>query len=188
MPVRTRITGQAERADLTRKSKGRHPILKLGSRHNAVFQTILQDGNPKGGITAAQIEAICGQYHPQILKDLLDYRLVTQYAKNSDNSYRYIADPKMRGTYIQEVTVEVTLLEDEHGRFFTLTKLPGRHPKPGRIVRALGTRKLHFRVPLPEQEGVQAVKNDSPVDPDFAPVDFDTASEVTIDGEAVEVI
>jgi hypothetical protein len=185
MPIRTRISDRTERIELRRKALGRHPILKIGSRHNAVFQTILE-GNVKGGFTAAQIDAYCGQYHPQILKDLIDYRLVRQLSRNANNEFKYVADPAAKGTYIQEVTVEVELLEDEHGRFFTRTTMKGRHPTPGRIIRSLGTRKIHFKVPLPEEASVTPVAGDVRVDdlPDTSTPRYNP--NVTIDAEASE--
>lgn len=186
MPVRTRITGQAERIDLKRKAKGRHPLLKVGSRHSGIWQTIVNDGNPKHGITAAQIRGLNHMYHPQILKDLLDYRLVKVVGKNASGENIYIGDPNGHGTYMQQVTVEVELLEDESGKFFTRTKLQGRTTEPGRIIRSLGTRKMHFNVPLPEEPGVIKVAGDVRVDPMSDLPLSRNAKPLTIDAEATE--
>lgn len=158
MPIRTRITGEAERAELKRKAKGRHPLLKNGSKHQAVWQAICQDGNPKGGITAARLRALLGPiFHPQVLKDLIDHRLVTQRDKRPDGSFRYIGDDRGIGTYCQTVTVEVELLEDDKGRFVTKTTLVGSTGKHSRIIRSLGRRRINFNVPLPNEPGVEKI-------------------------------
>jgi hypothetical protein len=184
--IRTRITGKAERAELHRKAKGRHPLLKIGSRHNSIFQTILQDGNHKGGITASEIRHLNENYHPQILKDLLDHRLIKSIAKQDNNAFRYVADPAAKGSYVQEVTVEVELLEDEFGRFFTRTYLEGRHPTPGRIVRSLGSRKLHFKVPLPNEPEVTPIQGDARIDANTPLTRRGGAQNAVIDAEAEE--
>lgn len=186
MGIRTRITDKAERIELERKAKGRHPILKLGSRHNAVFQAILE-GNAKRGYTAAQIQAFCGQYHPQILKDLLDYRLVKVVGKRGTENV-YAADPAAKGTYIQQVTVQVDLLEDEHGRFFTRTYLKGRANQPGRIIRQLGSRQIHFNIPLPEEPEVVKTTGHVVVDPIPDEPMMGRARPMTVDASAEEVV
>jgi hypothetical protein len=157
MAIRTRITGLGHRADILRKNKARHHLIRVGTRHCAVWQTLVQDGNPRGGMTAAQLRNACHLYHPQVLKDLIDHRLVARRAKNSNGEYRYIADDKGRGSYVQVVEVEVELLEDEAGRFVTKTTLIGAAGSHGRIIRSLARRKIKFNVPLPQEPGVMPI-------------------------------
>ena len=187
MAIRTRISGLAERAELKRKAKGRHPYLKLGSSQNAVFQTILQDGNPAGGITAARVEAMCGYYHPQIMKNLLDYKLITQISK-SGNEFKYIADPAARGTYMQDVTINVELLEDENGQFFCRAKVHGGKASHAKIVRVIGSRKIHFKVPLLGDPSIMNVTQDIELEEHKFTVPETNTQNTIIDVTANEVI
>lgn len=171
MPIKKRISGETARADIKRKAKGRHPLLqKLDSPHLAVWQTIVQDGNPRGGITARQIAQGTHLYHPQVLADLIASVLVTKVGRNANNEVKYFGDEKGRGAFIQKVDVKVELFEDEHGKFFTRTTMSGSDNVAGKIVRKLGERTIHMRVPMLEEglhEDITTV--DQPVLGDTAP-------------------
>lgn len=153
MPIKQRLTGEAaKRADLHRKKRGRHPMLGLASKHLSVWQTIVQDGNPQGGITARQIQRLTHNYHPQILKDLCDAFLVIKVGRNTHNEVKYFGDDKGRGMNVQKVTALVELFEDESGNFFTRTTLEGGADNvTGRIVRQVAARRVHMRVPALEE-------------------------------------
>jgi hypothetical protein len=189
MAIRTRITGSGVRENIMRENaKLRHPLLRTGTRHQALWQTIVQEGNPRGGMTAAQMKNACHLYHPQILKDLLDHRLVARREKNTDGAFRYVADERGRGTYVQEVTVEVELLEDDQGRFVTKTTLVGSTGDHGRIIRSLAKRRINFNVPLPNEPGVMPVAGVVNVDtPDGFSASRGKGATKTIDTSATEV-
>jgi len=153
MPIKARITGDAARADIKRKAKGRHPLLqRLDGPHLAVWQTIVQDGNPKGGMTAYQMRQATHMFHPQVLADLVASLLVAKIGRNGNNEIKYVADEKGRGAFIQTVTVHVEMYEDENGKFFTKTTIPGSDNVAGKIVRKVGERRIHMRVPMLEEK------------------------------------
>jgi hypothetical protein len=148
MPIRQRLSNETRRREVKMRGKGRHPLIQnTVSPHFSLWTTICDEGNPAGGMTAGRMKNRCGQYHPQVLKDLIDHFLVMPIGtKQSTGQKLYVADPKGKGIDPIMVRVEVELLEDEDGNFFTRTIMPGRAQSPGKIKRIIGKRGINFVV------------------------------------------
>lgn len=164
MPIRRSLTDKPKRESQHRTAKGRHPLLKLGSRHLNVWDILCNAG--LDGYTAAQIKARTTFYHPQIMKDLLDARLITQIEKDG-NEFTYIADPRGIGIIPHQVRVEVKLLEDEAGYFHAVAYVKGSTQQPKGAVRVIAERGFNFKVPLEDdvldpvfREGMNVVSGD----------------------------
>ena len=190
MAIRNSINDPAVRKEQQRKARGRHPLLKIGSKHTAVWDAIVSSGNPKGGITSAQLRSICDDYHPQILADLKKAYLVTERGKIGNNK-KYIADPNGKGIISQQVTVEVELYETENGEFVTRTRLYGRVDNPGVVNRFLGSRKITLDVP---PTALASMASAITPDPQYDPYETARAKQRhgdvnvrTIEGEAYEL-
>jgi hypothetical protein len=184
MPIRQRITGEAARADVTRKNRGQHPLLRVGSLHRGLWEAIVHDGNPKGGITSAQLRAIYPNFHPQLLADLQKAKLVAKAGKIR-SSFRYVADERGRGIIPQQVTVEVELYETETGALVTRTYLHGRKDEPGKPVRFLTSRKITIDVPGQYAPGVQEVAGDVTIDPEPDPYELVKAKKAKRDDNVI---
>ena len=175
MPIRKRITSKPERQNPFRTGKGRHPLLKLGSPHLNVWDLLCH--YDAKGLTSSQLKGKTTFYHPQVIKDLLDHKLIAKMPNKRGGEFVYVADKKGRGINVQEVTVEVELLEDEKGRFHAKAHVVGSNQIPHGGVRTLRKRKMHFTIPLESELE----------DGRFTKVARDAEPEV-IDGLAREVI
>lgn len=144
MPIKKRQPDNPQRMHGERNSKLRHPMLKTGSPHFSIWDTLVNAG--AGGLTAAQIKSRNSLYHPQVIKDLMDARLIAVVNQNQ-NEKQYIADPKGRGRHIQSVRVVVQLLEDESGYFHAVAYVPGQNTQPSGKVRVAHERGINFVVP-----------------------------------------
>jgi hypothetical protein len=144
MPIRKRLTNKPRRESELRNAKGRHPLLKTGSRHFNVWDVMLSFKEP---ITAEQISNRTTFFHPQILKDLLDAKLIKKVGKRG-TEYLFVADPAGLGIIPREVRVQVELVEDEEGFFHAFAYVVGSTQKPKGGVRTLVKRGLNFIVPM----------------------------------------
>lgn len=169
MPIRNRITGEAERVTRKRKETALHPLLKFGSRHHAIWQNVVA---AKGkGMTAGNMQAQDPQnFHPQVLADLQKAKLVGKLAKNG-TEFVYAADPAGKGVIAQEITAVVMFYETDKGKFVSEVKIVGQSPSPGNKRFLLGTKRVKFTVPeydSPDIIDVSAL-SDNVIEPD----DFD---------------
>jgi hypothetical protein len=160
MAIKKRVSsGEAKRQFQLQNPKAQHPLLKLGSRTASVWQTIVQHGNPAGGISAANIAKHCVWYHPQVLADLQHAGLVTKIGKRNGH-FMYVADPRGIGVVNQTVKITVELLERADGTFAVNTILHGAVASNAKIVRVLTTRNIFMDVPLPDANGVEVIVGD----------------------------
>jgi len=174
MPIRKRLTDAPKRTDPFHNKKGRHPLLKIGSPHFSVWDTLCTAGKGNKGLSNAQIQNRTTLWHPQVMKDLLDARLVAKVGKNG-NEFLYTADPKGRGIIPTELVVDVVIVEDERGYFFATAKIRGSQGSPKGGTREIGKRSVNFIVPLEGELG----------DPEFKVVHYD---DTVIEGEYNNVI
>lgn len=157
MPIRSRH-GPAGRQEETTSKKGRHPLIAdTKSRHFAVWNYIRTEGNPSGGITAAQLKDGCWAYHPQIVADLQKHALVAKTGERRAKHHVYVADEKGKGVNIQSVAVTVEVFETDKGAFVTRTTLHGRIEDPGKIVRLLATKNITIDIPPGLGSGIRVV-------------------------------
>ncbi len=172
MPINRRLTNQPKREDPSRTNKGRHPLLGNGSKHLSVWETLVDNGP----LTAAGIKARTTFYHPQVLKDLMDAKLVAKLGKKNA-SFIYAADPKGRGIIPREVLVKVELLEDEEGYFHAVAWVVGSSQKPKGGTRTIKSRGIKFVIPMESEIADKRFSKARRV-----------LDDITIDGEAQEVI
>jgi hypothetical protein len=137
-------------------------LLKLGSRHLDVWRTIVDHGNPANGITSAQLKQLTHLYHPQVLADLKQARLVTSIGMRKGHKL-YIADPRGRGEMTQRLDIKIEVYETEDGAFLTRTVLKGRVNNSGKIKRLITERHVTVTIPVSER-GIDVV-GDISVDP-----------------------
>lgn len=177
------VLGPAVRRD-TNRPNSRHPLLKVGTPHHAVWD-MLTGPKASKGLTAAQLKAVCPQFHPQVLSDLVHSQLVLKVGKIG-SSFLYAGDPTGVGIIHQQVEVQVEFYETENGEFVTRTNLLGRVAEPGKITRYLGTKSVRFDIP---ETAISHVAQQPEVDPEFD--DFEnvrlkrkTAKPADFDGSA----
>jgi hypothetical protein len=154
---------QAKRKPNSYTGKGRHPLLRIGTPHYAVWETIVTAGNPDGGITAASLKAICPLYHPQVMSDLQRSMLVAKNGKLGA-SFLYVGDPNGRGIIPQQIEVEIEVYETDNGSFVTRTYLRGRQDTIGKITKYLTSRKIRIDIPGAYSNLSKAVINEPIID------------------------
>lgn len=161
----TRKAPSASRALALRSDmhQRKHPLLARQRNHH-VWQSLVLLNKKHGPVTAAHLQREVGDlWHPQILADLQNAKLVIKHHKVGTRWF-YVADPNGWGVIQQQVEIKIDLYEDGKGNFVTQTTLKGRKGDVGKPVRFLKSRTIRIAVPMQNEPGVQEVVGDIVVD------------------------
>lgn len=154
MPIRSRITGHTARLKAKQDAKRLHSLLAPGSKHHAVWHTLVEAG--RKGLTAYQLQQREHNYHPQVLSDLAANGLVQKLGKKGQQ-FIYTADPTGRGVITQRVEVKVELYETGNGQLVTRTIVQGIRGRPDQICKKLAERTISFTIPTRDGKWVTPV-------------------------------
>lgn len=157
MPIRSRITGTTARLKVKQDAKRLHSLLVPGSKHHAVWHTLVEAG--KKGLTAYQLQQREHNYHPQVLSDLAVNGLVQKLGKKGQQ-FVYTADPSGKGIITQRVEVKLELYETTNGQLVTRTVVQGIRGRPDEICKKLAERTVSFTIPTRDGKWVTKVQPD----------------------------